>query len=150
MDMLLLRRARHSTRSVDVRFPGQIWVTGRYSATEHHRAGETAVDVASWLRELGLERYEATFRQNDVGAELVPNLTADDLRDLGITSVGHRRQLLAAIAALRPEGTLASDPVKFQPRQLGSPATNLDSSETTAERRPLSVMFCDLIGSAAL
>ncbi len=57
------------------------------------------MDVAGWLRTLGLERYEATYRENDVGAaELLPNLTADDLKDLGITSVGHRRQLLEAIA----------------------------------------------------
>ena len=47
---------------------------------------EAAVDVASWLRDLGLERYEATFRENDVGAELLPNLTADDLKEIGITS----------------------------------------------------------------
>jgi hypothetical protein len=56
------------------------------------------VDVASWLRDLGLERYEATFRENDLDAELLPNLTADDLKDLGITSLGHRLRLLEAIA----------------------------------------------------
>ena len=55
---------------------------------------EAAVDVASWLRNLGLERYEASFRENDVGAELLPNLTADDLKEIGVTSFGHRRQLL--------------------------------------------------------
>jgi SAM domain (Sterile alpha motif) len=49
------------------------------------------VDVAGWLRELGLERYEATFRENDVDAELLPTLLADDLKELGITSLGHRR-----------------------------------------------------------
>ena len=103
------------------------------------------MDVADWLRALGLERYEAAFRENDVDAELLPNLTADDLKELGVTSVGHRRRLLEAIAALRLEGTPADDPVRrpARPRRLGSP-------ETTAERRPLSVMFCDLIGSTAL
>ena len=75
----------------------------------------------------------------------MPNLTADDLRDLGITSVGHRRQLLEAIAALRLEGTPTVDP-----GPPSSPTGNLPSTETTAERRPLSVMFCDLIGSTAL
>jgi SAM domain (Sterile alpha motif) len=65
------------------------------------------MDVADWLRALGLERYEATFRENDVDTKLLPNLTADDLRDLGITSVGHRRQLLEAIAALRLRDTPA-------------------------------------------
>jgi len=63
------------------------------------------VDVASWLRDLGLERYEATFRENDVGPELLPSLTADDLKEIGVTSFGHRRHLLEAIAALRLEGT---------------------------------------------
>ena len=106
------------------------------------------MDVAEWLRALGLERYEAAFRENDVDAELLPNLTADDLKELGVTSIGHRRRLLEAIAALRLEGTPAGDPVRSRP--TASPTGNLGSSETTAERRPLSVMFCDLIGSTAL
>ena len=98
------------------------------------------MDVADWLRALGLEQYEAAFRENDVDAELLPTLTADDLKELGVISLGHRRRLLEAIVALRPEGTSADEPVRS--------STNL--SETTAERRPLSVMFCDLIGSTAL
>ena len=61
------------------------------------------MDVADWLRSLGLERYEAAFRENDVDAEMLPNLTADDLKEIGITSLGHRRRLLEAIAALRLE-----------------------------------------------
>jgi hypothetical protein len=56
------------------------------------------MDVADWLRALGLERYEATFRENEVDAELLPTLAADDLREIRITSFGHRRQQLAAIA----------------------------------------------------
>jgi hypothetical protein len=71
---------------------------------ERHRAGATAVDVAGWLRDLGLDRYEATFRENDVDAELLPTLTADDLKDLGVTSLRHRRRLLQAIAKLRDDG----------------------------------------------
>ena len=59
------------------------------------------MDVAEWLRTLGLERYETTFRENDVNSELSPDLTADDLKDLGVTSIGHRRQLLKAIARLQ-------------------------------------------------
>ena len=61
------------------------------------------MDVVVWLRKLGLERYEAAFRDNDIDAEVLPNLTADDLISIGVTSVGHRRKLLAAIAALRSE-----------------------------------------------
>ena len=70
------------------------------------------MDVAHWLRALGLECYEAAFCANDVGAELLPNLTAEDLKDLGVTSVGHRRELLKAIAALRSDGLLAVDPMQ--------------------------------------
>jgi SAM domain (Sterile alpha motif) len=51
------------------------------------------MNVADWLRVLGLERYEATFRQNDVDTEVLPKLTADDLKELGITSLGHRVSL---------------------------------------------------------
>ena len=58
-------------------------------------------DVAAWLRGLGLGRYEATFRDNDVGADVLSELTAEDLREIGVASVGDRRRLLAAIAALR-------------------------------------------------
>ena len=54
---------------------------------------EGSVDVAAWLRELGLERYEGTFRDHEVDADLLPNLTADDLKDLGVSLVGHRRHL---------------------------------------------------------
>jgi class 3 adenylate cyclase len=101
------------------------------------------MDVADWLRALGLERYEAAFRENAVDADLLPNLTTDDLKDLGITLVGHRRRLLEAIAGLRSEGTPTADPAGLST----TPAGTLHSS---AERRPLSVMFCDLIGSTAL
>jgi class 3 adenylate cyclase len=88
------------------------------------------MDVADWLRALGLEQHEAAFRENAVTVALLPNMTADDLKDLGITLVGHRRQILDAIAELRIKNEPAHDP--------------------TAERRPLSVMFCDLVGSTAL
>ena len=58
------------------------------------------MDVVAWLRGLGLEQYAAAFRDNDVDAEVLPELTADDLISIGVTSVGHRRKLLAAIASL--------------------------------------------------
>ena len=59
------------------------------------------MDVADWLRSLGLERYEQAFRDNEIDGDLLPNLTADDLKHLGVALVGHRRRLLDAIAALR-------------------------------------------------
>jgi SAM (Sterile alpha motif) domain-containing protein len=57
------------------------------------------MDVAAWLQDLGLERYVPAFRDNDIDAEVLPELTADDLISIGVTSVGHRRKLLAAIAS---------------------------------------------------
>ena len=59
------------------------------------------MDVASWLRNLNLERYEAAFRENDVSADVLHDLTAEDLEGLGVATIGHRRQLLVAIAKLR-------------------------------------------------
>ncbi|HEY4042991.1 MAG TPA: AAA family ATPase, partial [Rhodopila sp.] len=80
-------------------------------------------------------------------AELLPKLADADLKELGITSLGHRRRLVDAIAALHTkDDALADDPAPFS----NSASERLGSSETTAERRPLSVMFCDLIGSTAL
>jgi hypothetical protein len=54
-----------------------------------------------WLRSLGLEKYEATFRENEINEKVLPKLTAEDLKELGIAALGHRRMLLGAIAALR-------------------------------------------------
>ncbi len=101
------------------------------------------MDVADWLRTLGLERYEATFRENGVNGEVLRHLTADDLKDLGVAAVGHRRQLLVAIAAFE------DTPADSFNRSSTGPTGALGVSETTAERRPLSVMFCDLVGSTA-
>ena len=58
------------------------------------------MDIAAWLHRLGLERYEQAFRDNDIDAEVLPEVTAEDLISIGVTSVGHRSKLLAAIAAL--------------------------------------------------
>jgi hypothetical protein len=105
------------------------------------------LDVASWLRNLDLERYAAAFRENGVSAEDLCHLTAEDLDGLGVTAIGHRRRLLVAIAALRSEGPSPGDPVRLSSDSPINPTGNLGSSESTAERRPLSVMFCDLVGS---
>jgi hypothetical protein len=70
------------------------------------------MDVADWLRKLGLEQYEPAFRANEIDANLLPSLTAEDLKDLGVTLVGHRRRLLDAIAALAtPGGPLPNPPL---------------------------------------
>ena len=101
------------------------------------------MDVDAWLRGLGLERYEQTFRDNEIDAAVLPRLTADDLKDMGVTVVGHRRRLLDAIAALR--GAEAS------PAPLGeAPAHARTTGPPHAERRQLTVAFVDLVGSTAL
>ena len=91
------------------------------------------MDVAEWLRKLGLEQYELAFRENDVDAQVLPRLTAEDLISIGVTSVGHRRRLLDAIATLDAEAAPSAIPVRAD-----------------AERRQLTVMFCDLVGSTEL
>src|SRR5690242_3303906 len=91
------------------------------------------MDLGDWLRSLGLEQYEASFRENAIDDSVLPSLTAEDLKDLGVVIVGHRRKLLNAIAALRADAD-AKDAL----------------FRNTAERRQLTVMFCDLVGSTAL
>jgi class 3 adenylate cyclase len=93
-----------------------------------------SINVADWLRELGLEQYVPAFRDNDVDADVLRRLTADDLREMGVASVGHRRRLLDAIGTLAEERPTATPP----------------ASSGEAERRQLTVMFCDLVGSTAL
>ena len=68
------------------------------------------MDVGGWLRRLGLEQYEAAFRENQIDDTVLPSLTAEDLRELGVGSVGHRRKLLEAIAALRADTSAKTVP----------------------------------------
>src|SRR3954471_7239604 len=107
------------------------------------------MDVGAWLKSLGLECYEATFRENAVNAEVLPRLTAEDLKEMGVVPIGHRRRLLDAIATLHSQTTSAETFVQGS-RSPTDPTRPPGASETTAERRPLSVMFCDLAGSTAL
>src|ERR1700751_3586895 len=101
------------------------------------------MDVGGWLRTLGLEKYEAAFRENDIDDTVLSGLTAEDLKDLGVGSIGHRRKLLDAIAAMRAEAS-APTPVSAAPLQSN------DTAKDTAERRQVTVMFSDLVGSTAL
>ena len=103
-----------------------------------------SIEITDWLRRLGLEQYTATFHDNDIDAAVLPRLTADDLRELGIASIGHRRRLLDAIAALGAPALAAN--------ASGSPVETTITLEPRgdAERRQLTVMFCDLVDSTAL
>jgi class 3 adenylate cyclase/predicted ATPase len=102
------------------------------------------MDVGAWLRKLGLEQYEAAFRENRIDDTVLPRLTAEDLKDLGVGFVGDRRKLLDAIAAVRAE---ASAPTVALSDAF--PAVD-KSAKDTAERRQVTVMFSDLVGSTAL
>src|SRR4029077_4299674 len=97
--------------------------------------GCRTMDVGSWLRSLGLSQYEAAFRDNAVDAEVLFELSDSDLAQLGVL-LGHRKRLLKAIAELASADKIA-------------PPTSLAPS-TTAERRPITVMFCDLVGSTGI
>ena len=101
------------------------------------------MDLRAWLRSLGLEQYEATFRENAIDDTVVRSLTVEDLKDLGVGIVGHRRKLLDAIAALRTD---ASPKVPLSTALPTIDKTPVD----TAERRQVTVMFSDLVGSTAL
>ena len=102
------------------------------------------MDIAAWVRDLGLERYEPAFRENEIDAEVLPQLTEAHLATLGLP-LGPRLKLLNAIAALR-EGA-APSPAVEQPSETPVPAA---APSAAAERRQLTVMFCDLVGSTAL
>ena len=100
------------------------------------------MDIGAWLRSLGLERYEAAFRENEIDWTVLPNLTAEDLKDLGVGIVGHRRKILDAIAALRVDESVKASVTA---------APKADTVvEDRAERRQVTVMFSDLVGSTAL
>ena len=101
------------------------------------------MDIGGWLRSLGLEQYEAVFRDNAISETVLPNVTAEDLKDLGIGIVGHRRMLLHAIAALH----IDADAKTVSPAAAAAVNT---SRQDTAERRQVTVMFSDLVGSTAL
>jgi hypothetical protein len=82
------------------------------------------MDVADWLRKLGLEQYEPAFRENEIDERVLPSMTAEDLRDLGITLVGHRRRPLDAIAAL---GRPFPNPPRLRGREGWGPKRSADS-----------------------
>jgi hypothetical protein len=103
------------------------------------------MEIGAWLRSLGLGKYEAAFRENEIDETVLPNLTAEDLKDLGVGIVGHRRKILDAIATLRTDAGKSS----------ATDATTTSSApsahpEERAERRQVTVMFSDLVGSTAL
>jgi class 3 adenylate cyclase/tetratricopeptide (TPR) repeat protein len=106
--------------------------------------GCRTMDVGSWLRSLGLGQYEAAFRDNKIAADLLSRLTDAGLKDIGVSALGDRLRLLDAIAALASAMPLANSAVS--PPKTAA----LKDREQSAERRPITVMFCDLVGSTSL
>jgi class 3 adenylate cyclase/tetratricopeptide (TPR) repeat protein len=100
---------------------------------EDHR-----MDIEAWLQGLGLERYVPAFRDNEIDWEVLPKLTSDDLREIGVAAIGHRRKLLEAIAAIG-----ATVPTALSAAPNAPPPAD-------AERRQLTIVFCDLVGSTSL
>ena len=107
---------------------------------------DAIMDIVVWLRGLGLGKYEAAFRENEIDETVLPSLTHETLKELGVAAVGHRLKLLDAIAALRSDAS-------GKALSLDAGATSSTPSahpEDRAERRQVTVMFSDLVGSTAL
>src|SRR5208283_4861472 len=98
------------------------------------------MDLGGWLRSLGLEQYEAIFRENAIDADVLHDLTEDHLREMGLP-LGARLKLLKAIGALVP---------RAEPTSSAPAVARAGPAVDTAERRQVTVMFSDLVGSTAL
>jgi SAM domain (Sterile alpha motif) len=109
------------------------------------------VDVVVWLRSLGLGKYEAAFRENEIDGTVLPSLTEEHLKQLGATPLGHRLKLLDAIAALR-NGASAQAPslTVASLRPMAATTTQAPVPEDVGERRHITLMFCDLVGSTSI
>jgi len=115
------------------------------------------VDVTEWLKSLGLEKYAQAFQDNDVDAKVLASLTGDDLKDIGVNSVGHRRRLLEAIEKLTEKSETVISQAEPPSEALSAPSPPeghfnppAPPNVSRAERRQLTVLFCDLVGSTEL
>jgi class 3 adenylate cyclase/predicted ATPase len=129
LDLVVDRDAGHSAATAQISDAG-VW--------------SAAMDVGGWLRGLGLGQYATNFRDNKIDADLLPRLTDAGLKDIGVSALGDRLRLLDAIAALA--GAKSPPDVRASPSKP-SPARG---PQISAERRPITVMFCDLVGSTGL
>ena len=94
------------------------------------------MDVGAWLRSLGLEQYETVFTGNDVDAHMLPHLTAEDLKELGVTSFGHRKRMLEAIAVLAALSNKGEAPPTEPSAKRQSDASSRSCSSTSSAPRP--------------
>ena len=113
--------------------------------------GAPSVDIVVWLRSLGLGKYEAIFRENEIDEAVLPSLTHENLKELGVAAFGHRVKLLDAIAALRSDASGKASSVAAVPaRPSARMPTSAPVAEAIGERRHVTVMFCDLVGSTSI
>jgi class 3 adenylate cyclase len=99
-------------------------------------------EIRKWLESIGLGQYADAFEANDIDMELLRKVDDQTLKDIGMSSAGHRLRVRSAIAELSPSGVSRSS--------AGGSSSTTEDSRATAERRQLTVMFCDLVGSTAL
>jgi SAM domain (Sterile alpha motif) len=103
------------------------------------------MDIVVWLRSLGLGKYEAAFRENEIDETVLPSLTHETLKEIGVTAVGHRLKLLDAIAALRNDATSKAPSVDAATTS-SAPSPH---PEDRAERRQVTVMFSQVQQTSA-
>src|SRR5262249_52079660 len=108
------------------------------------------MDLGSWLRSLGLAQYEAAFRENAINEAILPKLTAEDLKDIGVMAVGHRRVLLDAIATLRGETPPKQENAPSAATEPATKPNRVGGGFPEAERRPSHVIVSDLLRSPRL
>jgi hypothetical protein len=108
--------------------------------------------VTEWLQRLGLSEYADRFAENDIDFSFLPELTDLDLEKIGVASLGHRRKILKAIAALNGPTAAPPAPAPPAPKPAAVPALEprVAPAEAVGERRYLTVMFCDLVGSTGI
>src|SRR5882762_3424126 len=115
-------------------------MTQPFSTTASNKGlGGLNLDIDNWLGRIGLAQYVEMFRANDIDIELLGRLTNDDLKDIGVASFGHRRKLLDAIAERAGAVPVSPQPASIEP-----------TAHDAGERRQVTVMFSDLVGSTAL
>ena len=113
------------------------------SLCEWHQPGAAMQQVADWLKALGMSEYAERFAENDIDVEVLSELTDKDFDRLGV-SIGHRRKIMRAIREFAPAAASGV------PERSASAATDTQAPRDTAERRQVTVMFSDLVGSTSL
>ena len=109
------------------------------------------MDLGGWLRSLGLGKYEAAFRENEIDETVLRSLTHETLKEIGVAAVGHRLKLLDAIAALRrDESQHILSAIAAPARPSAATTSAAPVADRVGERRHVTVMFCDLVGSTSI